>query len=189
MQWIATDMHRDGVAMRVATIQSALASDQVLARFNKLWQAHFGTTRTLGNKTAMYLSSQQRIGNRHFLLTLELAPQANTQGLVSQVALNPSPTHPANQLKVELPPGAITLSDIQSHDYGQLNRTRVIQHPQGIEVIYKFFIRTLIRASWQSISNQSETLKFVLPEQKQQLIITQHPGNSTSLVLIHTQFR
>jgi hypothetical protein len=186
--WVSDNMRINGVATRVQTFHSSLASAEVLAHFRREWGADGG--RFVENEVGGFRVVGRREANHYLTVQTRDSAEGGSSGYIAVSEFTATPVAPA--FDFPRPAGSETLSLVESHDTGRSATTFLFRNRRSVAENSQYYRRTLRNQRWRELAMQAATqgggrvavMRFDRPRESAQIVI-QYDKHGDTIVTVN----
>lgn len=186
VEWVAENMHVNGLPMRVRRFTTAMSVEQVMAFYLQRWR---GTPPPVENRVGDWRVIGRQAGDFYLTVQTRTAAGGETEGFLGVSKLPAAPDTPKLDTRFPRLDGTEVLSDVSSRDDGRLGKTLVLHNTYSVQSNASFYEGALPNQGWKrnaafgGAERDRRVLYFQRRDESAALVIAPHPEGGTAIVV------
>ena len=161
LYWVSKDLQQNGVFMSIATFQSPLSNDDVMAFYRTLWRSReTEDPGYLEDRSGPWSIISKATAQRSIVLQLQDSDRSGSSGYMSIIPFSNIAVSAA--IQPVIPPGAHIISSTRSGDLAQAGTTWIISSAGDQLSAVSFYRSSFEQRGWQLMSAAQHDGSFVL---------------------------
>jgi hypothetical protein len=175
----------NGVAMRATHFKSPAAAHEVLAYYRESWEAHDPADRAREETLGGWRVIGRQTDFRHETVQIRSLPGGGSEGYIASSDTRARPRKPPRS-PLSLPPGAKTVSIVESQDGSRSSTQILARSPLGVAMTERW-LRTAARIQGfeSQIPSENSAHTLFLERGGEELISVVQPAGKGSVIVIH----